>query len=512
MASSREVRRVLSTHLIIQGEVGESRGRFKEFRIIPGKEFQKVEKLFIVTLVNEMINDPPFELRWMKQLSLSEDEVVAFVTKPDVTRFSWEQIDPSCHDDILALRGFLASGLFVHCLMKRHRVDYGVRRNHGGRKKLMAVPFRACETPALRSEFGHPDCATMFTCLSYYYDGLNSEQVQEAFRTLWLLGDSSQTSIYQDWFKVYAENPRQADLDDLNLLNDVTKIDLSNTIMIELLFKFFSKNMKTINFWLNNCVFHVETTQFPYRLEATAWDIASNSANQVAGFSGTNDDRLIMPSSLDWVEQTDLSLIGTDGKMLHLLQKAEVECIRTLDSKPLREKVLEAVVARADKDGTHRTCALIDAGALMAGATDNEKVATDLADMLDKGVVYFDIARNGWWVRDKLGRSWPKHSSPIHERDGFVYFDESRTRGADMKLNVNACAVLTLGPQMCKDKLMQAAGRMRMLEHGQTLHLIASQDVASKIRSSNGLHDQHALTPIHVLRWVMMNTVNNVAR
>ena len=513
VSSSREVRSILSRPLIIQGEVGESKGRFKEFRFIPGKEFEKIEKVFIVTLVKELMNDPPFELRWMKQLRLSKIEVVNYVTKPEVTVLSWQRIDASCHGDILALRGFLAGGLFVHCLMKRHRVDYGVRRNHGGRKKLMAVPFRACETPALRSEFGHPDCATMFTCLSYYYDGLNSEQVQEAFRTLLLLGDSSQTSIYQDWFKVYAENPRQADLEDLNLLNDVTKIDLSNTIMIDLLVQYFKKNMKMINFWLNNCVFPVETMQFPYRLEATAWDIASNSANQVAGFSGTNDDRLIMPSSLDWVEQTDLSLIGTDGKMLHLLQKAEVECIGTLDSKqPLWEIVLEAVVARAEKDSTHHTCALIDAGALMAGATDNEKVVTYLAKMLDKGVVYFDIARNGWWVRDKLGRSWPKHSSPIHERDGFVYFDESRTRGADMKLNVNACAVLTLGPQMCKDKLMQAAGRMRMLEHGQTLHLIASQDVASKIRSSNGLGEKNPLTPIHVLRWVMMNTVNNVAR
>ena len=135
-----------------------------------------------------------------------------------------------------------------------------------------------------------------------------------------------------------------------------------------------------------------------------------------------------------------------------------------------------------------------------------------ISQSLDKAVIYFDITRNGWWVRDKLGREWPKHSSPIYERDGFVYFDESRTRGADMKLNPNACAVLTLGPDMCKDKLMQAAGRMRMLEHGQMLHLLATEDVLSKIKSENHIDSESIVTPNHVLKWVMTNTVNNIQK
>ena len=170
------------------------------------------------------------------------------------------------------------------------------------------------------------------------------------------------------------------------------------------------------------------------------------------------------------------------------------------------------MISRAKTDST--TCALIDAGALMAGASDNIQVATYLAQKLDKGVVYFDIARNGWWVRDSLGRAWPKHSSPIQENTGFVYFDESRTRGADMKLRSDASAVLTLGPGMRKDKLMQAAGRMRMLEHGQLLYLLATEDVASKIRSVNGFlsFQSSRLKPIHVLKWTMANTVENIAK
>jgi hypothetical protein len=39
---------------------------------------------------------------------------------------------------------------------------------------------------------------------------------------------------------------------------------------------------------------------------------------------------------------------------------------------------------------------------------------------------------NSWYVLARSGSSLD--SSPIHEKDAFVFFDESRCRGADMKL------------------------------------------------------------------------------
>ena len=71
--------------------------------------------------------------------------------------------------DVLALRGFLVGGLLRHCLLKRHRVDFGVARPV---KRRVAVPFRFADTPDERSEFAHPDCAIAFTVLANYYDGL----------------------------------------------------------------------------------------------------------------------------------------------------------------------------------------------------------------------------------------------------------------------------------------------------------------------------------------------------
>jgi hypothetical protein len=47
-----------------------------------------------------------------------------------------------------------------------------------------------------------------------------------------------------------------------------------------------------------------------------------------------------------------------------------------------------------------------------------------------------------------------------------------------MKLKAHAKALLTLGPGMCRDKLMQAAMRMRQLEQRQSLVLVATSEVS----------------------------------
>ena len=519
IGSSSKIRKILSQPLVSQGDIGLREAKFQEFRILPGELFEGVRVDFLKMLVEELVANPPFELRWMKGLNISLSDVIDYVTKPEKReQVILDGFENSCVDDILALRGLLANGLFAHCLMKRNRVDYGINRRASGKKKLMAVPFHACETPALRAEFGHPDCALMYTCLAYYYDGLNSAQVEQAFQSLLTLGESAQADIYRTWFELSSAIMEPAHK---TSLDSVRKLDLSNSVLVSLLVKYFSFNICTINFWLNGIVFPVETMQFPHRLEATAWDIAHNSQNKVAGFSGTNDERIIMPSSLKWTEQSDLSLVGTDGKMLQLLLQSKFEPLNVDEGKNRWKAILDAVIAKTENDSVHEshsvhfTRAFIDAGALMAGATDNEEVALYLFERLGsnyKGIFYFDSVKNGWWVRNKYGRAWPKHSSPIHERDGFVYFDESRTRGADMKLNIKSLAVLTLGPQMCKDKLMQAAGRMRMLEHGQKLLLMATNDVTSKIRSLIDDSAEQKISPLHVLKWVITNTVNSVAR
>ena len=496
----------------------DSSGVFKEFRIVEGEAFESIKLYVYKMLYADIIKEPPFQLRWINKCEFDFEApiFINFVTNADFDAELPSEIqNVMVTDFLLSLRGFLASDILIHCLIKRNRVDYGIKRPS---KKRMAVPFHASETPAPRAEFAQPDCASVFTFLAYYYDGLSREQVVEAFNALLSVGEIAQKSIYQIWFDL----SKSSMIKDLckDKLDSVVKIDLSNNMLVTLLVKYYRYNTATINFWLESVVLPVETMQFPSRLEATSWDIATNSSKQVAGFSGTNDSKILLPTYLSWTDSNEIELKATDGKMLHLIsnytsfyvlpKKLNVSNQTKTNSMQWME-ILDTVIDLSKNCGKY-LAALIDSGALMAGPS-NKDVAIYLSERLDpdifQGVVYFDL--NKWWVRNGLGREWPKHASPIHEQDAFVYFDESRCRGTDMKLKINAEAVLTLGPNMCKDKLMQAAGRMRQLESGQKLLIIAPDDVITKIRSVNNLSNSVEIKPYNVLKWVLSNTVANAS-
>lgn len=135
------------------------------------------------------------------------------------------------------------------------------------------------------------------------------------------------------------------------------------------------------------------------------------------------------------------------------------------------------------------------------------------------GVVFFQSAgkaadanrphsttQAGWFVMDMRGRVMPKDRCPIVEADAFVLFDEAHCRGSDMKLRPDATAVLTLGPHMGRDKLMQAAARMRQLEKQQTVMLLGTDEACRSIRETCGVPVADSIQPKDVVEWVMWNT------
>lgn len=72
-----------------------------------------------------------------------------------------------------------------------------------------------------------------------------------------------------------------------------------------------------------------------------------------------------------------------------------------------------------------------------------------------KGVTYYDPHLGGWAVVEPAGRRLPRHASPTPERDTFVVYDDARCRGADLRLRPDAVGLVTLGPGINKDKVMQ---------------------------------------------------------
>eukprot|EP00957_Ditylum_brightwellii_P124079 9458160-Ditylum_brightwellii.AAC.1 len=138
-------------------------------------------------------------------------------------------------------------------------------------------------------------------------------------------------------------------------------------------------------------------------------------------------------------------------------------------------------------------------------------IIDNLPRSIFKGVLFFDneTYTGQWMILERSGRCLPKNQSPISERDAFVIFDEPRCRGSDIKLRVDARALLTIGPGMCKDKLMQAAGRLRQLDRGQSLLIVGGKDVFTKIRSYCA--PQNEIVSRDVLQWTMKNTVQATA-
>lgn len=212
-------------------------------------------------LIDEVISKPPHELMWMKGHPHVHEIKNAIVGSEYPSRVL-VNLPEDYLSDVLALRGLIAGGVLRHCLVKRHRVNYGVARP--GKKKL-AVPFRFADTPDERSEFAHPDCAIGFTTLSYYYDGLSEEELMQALKTLMTLGENAQRNFYNRWLEISSDKMETVGPDVTKSIDAVEKIDLTNDAQFEKLYCVYSRNMAAIDFYLNYCVFPAETDQFDSR-------------------------------------------------------------------------------------------------------------------------------------------------------------------------------------------------------------------------------------------------------
>jgi uncharacterized NAD-dependent epimerase/dehydratase family protein len=75
-----------------------------------------------------------------------------------------------------------------------------------------------------------------------------------------------------------------------------------------------------------------------------------------------------------------------------------------------------------------------------------------------------------------------------------------------MQLLPYAIAVLTVGPQMQRDKFMQAAGRLRQLSKGQNIVIVGTEEISCLISDCNQNVSVDEIQPAHVLEWVHYNT------
>lgn len=254
------------------------------------------------------------------------------------------------------------------------------------------------------------------------------------------------------------------------------------------LWDYLRQQISVINYFLNQHVFPRHSRVFERKLVSSGWDIAtqaistgeghpaalkenlkpklysskevvSRSASSTVGFSGTNDNKTLLPFN---IVQDDLpGLTHTNADVLtYLLQPRNRRYVpASRNGRRLSERDFLRQLHN------NRIRMLLDAGAQIL-EMDNMSLAQAWLEVDTEAVaaVFFgsdDRAR----VLYKDGKSQPLAGSPYLNNLGacVVYLDEAHTRGVDLKMPADAVAALTLGIQQTKDHTVQGDSQSFLL-------------------------------------------------
>ncbi|KJA23151.1 hypothetical protein HYPSUDRAFT_138178 [Hypholoma sublateritium FD-334 SS-4] len=401
---------------------------------------------------------------------------------------------------LLVLRGLLAHGILEYSLSSRRwRVDYGLDL----KRSLLAVPYRAKDVPSLRSDFGHPDIIVCLTCLTYYYGGLTSEQVNTCFELLNKLDNPSLE--YETWVKRGGDSipPTFRQIIGVNVMD----IDTFTTQIAPV----FQHNKGVIDFYLSRVVFPKEAKEFPFKLRTTGWDLAESKLNFTTGFSGTNDNSDLLPTSI--THSDPVNQLRTNAQVLAFLLQPENDrylCIQGRNGEPCSAFELLHVLVEEPIE----IRVLLDVGAQMLEMTNRQLVEYWLslisADDVVAGVFFDD--EDNLSVLTRSGLVQPLHLSPFIQRlhQCIIYLDDAHTRGTDLKLPLDFRAMVTLGPKVTKDKLVQGCMRMRNLGHGQSIMFCAPPEVDRRIRRLEMIESSASVQVVDILIWAMSNTCTDI--
>ncbi|KAF8729325.1 hypothetical protein RHS02_07821, partial [Rhizoctonia solani] len=473
-------------------------GKFPIIRIMLGCTAE-VEGQLISSLAKDILDGRLPNLSCDHIYPSVRESLHEFLTKDQIPYSQYESLQkglaPEVWKIVLLIRGILAHGILILALKNKHYlVDYGLDPS----RSLLAVPYSAKDTPSPRAEFGHPDVAIILTCLSYYYRGLTKENLDLCFKLLFRLDNPSLE--YEQWVKQNSSIPT-----DLKQLNGVNTNDREQ--LTKRLFDLFSHNSATIDFFVSTVVFPTEAKEFPKKLATSGWDLAETKPRVITGFSGTNDNRYLLPTSISQADP--VRQLSTNALVLTYLLQPENNfylCMRNKEGGSLTNKgLMELLVAQ-----TPEIRILLDVGAQIIDMKNKELVEYWLSLRPEiEAAIYFND-QHELMVLPKNGGPTPLKGSPfIQSLDKcIIYLDDAHTRGTDLKLPRETRALVTLGPKVTKDRLIQGCMRMRKLGHGQSVVFAAPPEIDTQIRkaSSVPINAGDSIGALDILRWAMLQT------
>ncbi|CAE6491982.1 unnamed protein product [Rhizoctonia solani] len=477
-------------------------GQFPTIRILPDSRTEHEKKL-ISTIATAVLDGEVPNLSLNRLSFPVKKALLEFFTENDLPYEKYEFIrgscDPTIWKSLLLVRGLLASGILIFVLKRKYyRVDYGLHRS----RSLLAVPYRAKDMPSLRAEFGHPDVAVALTCLSYYYHGLTEEDLDLCFKLLFKLDNPPLE--YGQWVEQNEAIPN-----DLKELNGVNIKDEEQ--FIGRIYPNFSRNSATIDFFLSYVVFPKAAKSFSQKLSVSGWDLVQKKQHITTGFSGTNDNRYLLPTSI--TQADPVKQLSTNALVLSYLLRSENNCYICMRDEKNRslttKKFLKLLVVQKPAIGV-----LLDVGAQMLEMKNEELVRCwlDLRPDVEAAVYFNDM--DELVVLPQNGTPVHLNSSPFaqHLDKCIVYLDDGHTRGTDLRLPRNTRALVTLGPKVTKDRLLQGCMRMRKLGHGQLVVFAAPPEIDTQIRSASPkpISSSAAVDALDVLRWSMLETCKDL--
>ncbi|TVY87635.1 hypothetical protein LAWI1_G008611, partial [Lachnellula willkommii] len=438
------------------------------------------------------------------------DAVFRYITEPKLTADEIERVEKgefwtdTTSNILLLIRGLIAGGVLAFSFgQKRWKVNYGLDATRNPKTRL-TVPYRAKDSPAPRSEFSHPDVVIVLTSLSYYYGGLTNHDLFLAFAHL---QKSDQADIeYQEWVK---------DAPDLKLafhnLPGVNPKDRKQCI--DHVFPHFRYAKGAVDYFLAHVVFPKEMKEFPKKLSASGWDIGQIKTHPTTGFSGTNDSRKVLPLSiehLDLPEQKDTNALVLE----YLLQSENSVALIPPRSEASRSdaEVLLAMVTEMRP----KVQVILDVGAQIL-ELGNLGFAREWLKMSDlkrtQAAVFFDD-NDELSILDRKGNIEPFQTSSFAKQLDvcIIFLDEAHTRGTDLILPPDYRAAVTLGPNLTKDRLVQACMRMRKLGKGQSVVFCVPEEIKTKILARTSKHDDADIELSDVLNWAISETCVDIRR
>jgi hypothetical protein len=315
----------------------------------------------------------------------------------------------------------------------------------------------------------------------------------------------------------------------LRRLRGVNTEDLSQ--VNEFLVPIFSRNKRMVDFYLNQQVFPRAAREFQSKLPTSAWDLVEDKANITTGFSGTNDNRHLLPTSI--TQQDPEFSLGTNALVLqHLLLPKNDHYQCTDGDNGERESVTAFLRRLVKQDPEIRV--LLDVGAQMLELQNKELVQEWLSLRPDVSAAIFFNKKDNLTVITRDGTIEPFISSPFNMQldKCVVYLDDSHTRGTDLKLPEGTRAAVMLGPKVTKDRLVQGkfedyskgnlkwtrtddgigCMRMRQLGKGHSVMFFAPGEVDRRIRSliPNGMASGSRVRVLDVVRWAMHETCGDI--